>query len=53
MLIYRKSRQPWMARVFTKDLVNTYGCLNAAPGIVELDLPGAIHLICLNMLEKK
>jgi len=53
MLIYRRSRQPWMARVFTKDLVNTYGCLNAAPGIVELDLPGAIHLICLNILVTK
>ena len=53
MLMYRKSRQPWMARVFTKDLVNTYGCLNAAPGVAELDLPGAIHLICLSLLKLK
>ena len=28
MLIYRKSRQPWMARVFVKDLVENYGCIN-------------------------
>jgi hypothetical protein len=51
MLIYRKSRQPWMARVLTKDLVETYGCLNEAPGIVEIDLPGAISLIRLNFVD--
>ena len=51
MLIYRKSRQPWMARVFVRDLVETFGCVNEAPGIVELDLPGAINLIRLNFVD--
>ena len=51
MLIYRRSRQPWMARVFVRDLVETFGCVNEAPGIVELDLPGAINLIRLNFVD--
>lgn len=51
MLIYRRSRQPWMARVFVRDLVETFGCVNEAPGIVELDLPGVINLIRLNFVN--
>jgi len=51
MLIYRRSRQPWMARVFVRDLVETFGCVNEAPGIVELDLPGAINLLRLNFVD--